>query len=70
MNRPLQRIFPTVGTITKWRIDWRRSSRSDGSTVAVLGVDTGDPLHFVIEASQIGLQFMKDSLNGTICSVT
>ena len=34
--------------------------------MAVLGVDTEDPLHFAIEASQIGSQYMKDNLNGTI----
>jgi len=30
--------------------------------VAVLGVGTGDLLHFAIEASQIGSQSMKDNL--------
>ena len=30
-------------------------------------MDTEDPLHFAIEASQIGSQYMKDNLNGTIC---
>ena len=61
MNRPLQRIFPTVGIITKWRVDWQRSLRSERSIVEGLGVDTGDLLHFAIEASQIGSQSMKDN---------
>ena len=30
-------------------------------------MDTEDPLHFAIEASQIGSQSMKDNLNGTRC---
>ena len=30
-------------------------------------MDTEDPLHFAIEASQIGSQYMKD--NGTISSI-
>ena len=61
MNRPLQRIFPTVGIITKWRVDWQRSSRSERSIVEGLGVDTEDLLRSAIEASQIGSQSMKDS---------
>ena len=61
MNRPLQRIFQIVGIITEWRVDWPRSLRSGRSIVAVLGVDTEDPLHFAIEASQIGSQSMKDN---------
>ena len=61
MNRPLQRIFPTVGIITKWRVDWQSSSRSERSIVEGLGVDTEDLLHFAIEASQIGSQSMKDN---------
>ena len=61
MNRPLQRIFPTVGIITKWRVDWQRSSRSERSIVEGLGVDTEDLLRSAIEASQIGSQSMKDN---------
>ncbi len=61
MNRPLQRIFQIACIITKWRVDWPRSLRSGRSIVEDLGVDTEDPLHFAIEASQIGLQSMKDN---------
>ena len=61
MNRPLQRIFPTVGIITKWRVDWRRSLRSERSIVEDLGVGTGDLLRSAIEASQIGSRYMKDN---------
>ena len=61
MNRPLQRIFQIVWRITKWRVDWQRSLKLERSIVAVLGVDTGDLLHFAIEASQIGSQSMKDN---------
>ena len=69
MNRPLQRIFLTVGIITKWRVDWQRSLRSERSIVEGLGVDTGDLLRSAIEASQIDSPYMKDNLNGTICCV-
>ena len=62
MNRPLQRIFPTVGIITKWRVDWQRSSRSERSIVEGLGVDTEDLLHSAIEASRIDSPYMKDNL--------
>ena len=62
MNRPLQRIFPTVGIITKWRVDWQRSSRSERSIVEGLGVDTEDLLRSAIEASQIDSPYMKDNL--------
>ena len=61
MNRPLPKMFQIVGTITTWRADWQRSLRSGRSIVEDLGVDTEDPLHFAIEASQIGSQSMKDS---------
>ena len=61
MNRPLQRIFQIVWRTTKWRVDWQRSLKLERSIVAVLGVDTGDLLHFAIEASQIGSQSMKDN---------
>jgi len=67
MNRPLQRIFPIVWIITKWRVDWQRSLRLERSIVEGLGVDTEDLLRFAIEASQIGSRYMKDNLNGTIC---
>ena len=60
MNRPLQRIFQIVWRITKWRVDWQRSLKLERSIVAVLGVDTEDLLHFAIEASQIGSQYMRD----------
>ena len=61
MNRPLQRIFQIVWRITKWRVDWPGSLRSERSIVEDLGVDTEDPLHSAIEASQIGSQSMKDN---------
>ena len=61
MNRPLQRIFQIAFIIIKWRVDWPRSLRSGRSIVEDLGVDTEDPLHFAIEASQIGSQSMKDN---------
>jgi len=62
MNRPLQRIFLTVGIITKWRVDWQSSSRSERSIVEGLGVDTGDLLHSAIGNSRIDSQYMKDNL--------
>ena len=62
MNRPLQRIFQIVWRITKWRVDWQRSLKLERNIVEGLGVDTEDLLHFAIEASQIGLQYMKDNL--------
>ena len=62
MNRPLQRIFQIVWRITKWRVDWQRSLKLGRSIVAVLGVDTGDLLHFAIGNSQIDSQYMKDNL--------
>ena len=62
MNRPLQRIFLTVGIITKWRVDWQRSLRLGRSIVAGLGVDTGDHPHFAIGNSLIDSQYMKDNL--------
>ena len=61
MNRPLQRIFQIVWRITKWRVDWQRSLKLGRSIVAVLGVDTGDLLHFAIGNSQIDSQYMKDN---------
>ena len=61
MNRPLQRIFQIAFIIIKWRVDWPGSLRSGRSIVEDLGVDTEDPLHSAIEASQIGLQSMKDN---------
>jgi hypothetical protein len=61
VNRPLQRIFQIAFIIIKWRVDWQRSLKLERSIVAVLGVDTEDPLHFAIEASQIGSQSMKDN---------
>ena len=67
MNRPLLKTYLTVGIITKWQVDWQRSSKLERSIVEDLGVGTGDLLHFAIEASQIGSQSMKDNLNGTIC---
>ena len=60
MNRPLQRIFPTVGIITKWRVDWQRSLKLERNIVAGLGVDTGDHPHSAIENSQKDSQSMKD----------
>ena len=63
MNRPLQRIFPTVGIITKWRVDWQRSLRSERSIVEGLGVGTGDLLHFVIGNSQIDSLYILGNLN-------
>ena len=62
MNRPLQRIFPTVGIITKWRVDWQRSLKLERSIVEDLGVDTEDLLRSAIEASQIDSPYMKDNL--------
>ena len=67
MNRPLLKTYLTVGIITKWQVDWQRSSKLERSIVEDLGVGTGDLLHFAIEASQIGSQSMKDNLDGTIC---
>ena len=67
MNWPLLKTYLTVGIITKWQVDWQRSSNLERSIVEDLGVDTEDPLHFAIEASQIGSQSMKDNSNGTIC---
>ena len=61
MNWPLQRIFQIAFIIIKWRVDWPRSLRSGRSIVEDLGVDTEDPLHSAIEASQIGSQSMKDN---------
>jgi hypothetical protein len=61
VNRPLQRIFQIACITTKWRVDWPGSLRSGRSIVEDLGVDTEDPLHFAIEASQIGSQSMKDN---------
>ena len=61
MNRPLQRIFQIAFIITKWRVDWPGSLRSERSIVEDLGVDTEDLLHSAIEASQIGSQSMKDN---------
>ena len=61
MNRPLQRIFQIAFITTKWRVDWPRSLKLERSIVEDLGVDTEDPLHFAIEASQIGSQSMKDN---------
>ena len=63
MNRPLQRIFPTVGIITKWRVDWQRSLRSERNIVEGLGVGTGDLLHFVIGNSQIDSLYILGNLN-------
>ena len=62
MNRPLQRIFQIVWRITKWRVDWQRSLKLERSIVEDLGVDTEDPLHSAIEASQIGSHCMRDNL--------
>jgi hypothetical protein len=62
MNRPLQRIFLTVGIITKWRVDWQRSSRSERSIVEGLGVDTGDLLRSAIGNSRIDSPYTKDNL--------
>ena len=62
MNRPLQRIFPTVGIITKWRVDWQRSLKSGRSIVEDLGVDTEDLLRSAIGNSRIDSQYMKDNL--------
>ena len=70
MNRPLQRIFLTVGIITKWRVDWQRSSRSGRSIVehrfsqlmmTELRSIQGHPL-FAIKNSQIDSRFMNDNL--------
>ena len=61
MNRPLLKTYLTVGIITKWQVDWQRSSKLERSIVEDLGVGTGDLLHFAIEASQIGSQSMKDN---------
>jgi len=62
MNRPLLKTYLTVGIITKWQVDWQRSSKLERSIVEDLGVGTEDLLHFAIEASQIGSQYMKDNL--------
>jgi len=62
MNRPLLKTYLTVGIITKWQVDWQRSSKLERSIVEDLGVGTEDLLHFAIEASQIGSQSMKDNL--------
>ena len=62
MNRPLQRIFQIVWRITKWRVDWQRSLRSGRSTVAVHGVDTGDPLRSAIGNSRTDSPYTKDNL--------
>ena len=62
MNRPLLKTYLTVGIITKWQVDWQRSSKLERSIVEDLGVGTEDLLHFAIEASQIDSQSMKDNL--------
>ena len=62
MNRPLLKTYLTVGIITKWQVDWQRSSKLERSIVEDLGVGTGDLLHFAIGNSQIGSQSMKDNL--------
>ncbi len=62
MNRPLQRIFPTVGIITKWRVDWQRSLRLGRSIVASPDMDTLDQVLFAIKSSRIDSQYMKDNL--------
>jgi len=61
MNRPLQRIFPTVGIITKWRVDWQRSSRSDGSIVDQAMNDTVDLPRSVTKNSRTDSLYITDN---------
>ena len=62
MNRPLPKTYLTVGTITKWRVDWQRSLELEKSIVEHLGMDTQDHPPFAIKSSRIGSQYMKDNL--------
>ena len=62
MNRPLLKTYLTVGTITKWLVDWQRSLRLEKSIVAGLGAGIGDHPLIAIENSQTDSQYMKDNL--------
>ena len=62
MNRPLLKTYLTVGTITKWLVDWQRSLRLEKSIVASLDMDTLDQVLFATKNSRIDSQYMKDNL--------